>query len=88
MRNREVLLRLLAVSLLLYMFVSFGAARMRLNAARGEEQSLNSACAALREENAELQRQIDAAGDDAALEAMARDRLGLVMPGERVYYFK
>lgn len=87
MRNREPLLRLLAVSLLLYMLLGFGAARVRLNAAREEERTLSEDCAALRDENGELRRQIASARDDASLEAMARERLGLVMPGERIYYF-
>ena len=39
-RNRETFLRLLTVGLLLYMLVTFGAARLRLNTARAEEQSL------------------------------------------------
>lgn len=87
-RNSETLFRLLAASLLLYMLLSFGAARFRLNAARREEQELEAACAALREENGQLQRQLAAAGEDAALADMARDRLGLVLPGERIFYFR
>lgn len=88
MRNNEALVRLLVVSLLLYMIVSFGAARFRLNAAREEERALAQSCAALHSENELLRQTIASAGDDESIEAMARDRLGLVMPGERVYYFK
>ena len=70
------------------MLVGFGAARLRLDTARAEEQSLSAACADLREENDALQRQIAAARELESLEDMARDRLGLVMPGERVFYFR
>ena len=70
------------------MLVGFGTARLRLNTARTEEQSLSAACAALREENDGLLRQIAAAREPESLEDMARDRLGLVMPGERVFYFR
>lgn len=87
-RNREALLRLLTVGLLLYMLVTFGTARVRLNTARAEEQSLTAACAALREENDGLRRQLASAREAESLEDMARDRLGLVMPGEKVFYFK
>lgn len=86
-RNREALLRLLTVGLLLYMLVGFGAARLRLAAAEGLERELELACEALREENEDLRHTIVSLGDDEAAEAMARDRLGLVMPGERIYYF-
>ena len=69
------------------MFVTFGAARARLNAAREEEQTLGVACAALREENEGLQQQLSSAREEESLEAMARERLGLVMPGEKIFYF-
>ena len=70
------------------MLVGFGAARLRLDTARAEEQSLSTACAALREENDALLRQISSAREPESLEDMARDRLGLVMPGEKVFYFR
>ena len=88
MRNNELLARLLAVGLLLYMLVSFGAARLRLSEAQALERELTGRCAQLREENETLQAQLAAAGSDEAIEALARDRLGLVRPGERVFYFK
>lgn len=87
-RNRETFLRLLTVSLLLYMLIGFGTARIRLNTARAEERALSTACAALREENDALLRQIAAAREPESLADMARDRLGLVMPGEKVFYFR
>ena len=87
-RNSETLARLLVVIVLLYMLVSFASARVRLNAALAQERELEQSCALLREENAALRAEAAAAGSDEALEAMARERLGLVMPGERIYYFK
>ena len=87
LRNREKLARLCVVGLLLYMLVSFGAARGRLNALGAQERELTQRCAALREENARLLAERDAARGDVALEALARERLGLVRPGEIVYLF-
>ena len=86
-RNRELLLRLLAVGLMLYMLAGFGAARFRLNAARQEERELEARCAVQRTENERLRRELAAAGSDEALEVLARERLGLVRPGERIYIF-
>lgn len=87
MQNRESLLRLLVVSLLVYMLCGYTAARGRLNEARRQETELEQTCAVLREENEDLQRRLAAAGEDEAIEAMAREKLGLVMPGESVFYF-
>ena len=86
-RHREALLRLLTVGLLLYMLIGFGTSRLRLNMAAGRERELDLACASLREENEALRRSIASQWEDETAEAMARDRLGLVMPGERIYYF-
>lgn len=36
--------------------------------------------------NAELQYEIDHSGDPDTIEAIAREKLGLVMPGERIFY--
>ncbi len=69
------------------MLVSFGAARMRLNAAREEEEGLLLACEQLREDNEALRRELSATQDDESLEALARERLGLVKPGEKIFYF-
>lgn len=86
-QNREALLRLLTVGLLLYMLAGFGSARLRLNEAAARERELDLACASLREENEALRQSIGSLWDDETVEAMARDRLGLVRPGERIYYF-
>ena len=42
---------------------------------------------ALLEEKAELEENLRAVESGAGMEALARERLGLVMPGERVFYF-
>ena len=53
--------------------------------AHRDARTLTARIAALRAENAELRRRIDALrGDPAAIEAEARASLGLVRPGEIV----
>ena len=39
-----------------------------------------------RQENAELEYDIDHAGDPETIAAIAREKLGLVMPGEKIFY--
>ena len=87
MQNKETILRLLVIALLLYMLTSYAAARGRLAALREREEEMDRLCVCLRAENEELQQRLASAGDDETLEALARERLGLVMPGERIYYF-
>ena len=87
MQSREALIRLVAVLLLAYMLTAIVGAQGRLQEARSREQALRESCALLRKENEQLQAELSAAPEDAALEALARERLGMVLPGERIYYF-
>jgi cell division protein FtsB len=73
----------LAVPLVLYALVATGQKALdnyRLNQAAG---GLRAEVVALRAENIELQKQIEQARTDGAIEAVAREQLGLIKPGDR-----
>ena len=87
MQTHSVLLRIVALSLLLYSLWLFASSMDELRqreALVGEKTALLSA---LMEEKAELEENLRAVESGAGMEALARERLGLVMPGERVFYF-
>ncbi len=69
------------------MLFGYAAARARLD--RGEEtlRSLEAKRDALLEETAALRERLPDPLTDEALERLARERLGLVRPGERIYIF-
>ncbi len=72
----------LVVPLLLYALVATGqkaADNYRLNQ---EADGLRSQIVALRAENLQLQHDIEQARTDPAIEAIAREQLGLVKPGD------
>jgi cell division protein FtsB len=52
---------------------------------RGDVEVLEARLEALREENERLEREAHRLGDPAELEVLARERLGLVRPGEQAY---
>ena len=52
---------------------------------RGELSDLSRQAAALEAQNAKLQAQIDRLTDEAYLERLARQCLGMVMPGETAF---
>jgi cell division protein FtsB len=71
-----------AVPLLLYALVATGQKALdnyRLNQEAGR---LRNEVVTLRQENLELQRQIELARQDVAIEAIAREQLGLIKPGD------
>ena len=87
MQTHSVLLRIVALSLLLYSLWLFASSMDELRqreALVGEKTALLSA---LIEEKAEIEENLRAVESGAGMEALARERLGLVMPGERVFYF-
>ena len=87
MQNRETLLRLLAVLCLVYALTAYLAAQGRLAAERREGERLEAAYEALFADREELRARLALLDEDEALEALAREELGLVKPGEKIFYF-
>ncbi len=67
------------------MFILYFPARA-LVTQRGRIDALEERRAALRAENRRLSMQAERLSDPAELEVLARERLGLVRPGERAYF--
>lgn len=76
---------LVAVTLAVAAFVLFFPAR-QLVGQRQRIDALEERRAALRAENARLADDVARLSDPDEVEALARDRLGLIRPGERAYY--
>lgn len=74
------------VGLLVAAFVLFFPAR-QLVQQRNEMEHLRGRLADLSKENERLAEEVARLDDPAELEALARERLGLVKPGEDAYYF-
>ena len=57
----------------------------QLTAAKAQEQQLRQQVQTQQQENDALQKSIDQGGSQEEMERIARDELGLVSPGERVF---
>lgn len=88
MHNRNVILRIVIVALLCYTLSSFVAARERLHETELAAKTLSQELAELQTENELLQARLSRLDDEDELRAMAWQRLGMVMPDEKVFYFK
>jgi cell division protein FtsB len=71
-----------AVPLLLYALVATGQKALDNYRLNQEAAGLRAEVVVLRQENIELQRQIELARKDVAIESIAREQLGLVKAGE------
>jgi cell division protein FtsB len=72
----------LAVPLLLYALVATGQKALENFNLNQEADGLRADIVSLREQNLQLQQDIEQARTDASIEALAREKLGLVKPGD------
>ena len=79
-------------ALLLLLLTALGWQLHRLqgqvSAAQSQQAQLEQEVAQLRQENDALQREHTAGGDQEQMEQIARDELGLLAPGEKVFHIK
>ena len=87
MNSRKTIVRIVAVALLLYSLASLFTVRRELAAMKGLRQKLETQLEALRQERQELEEKLAAYGEEAEMRRLAWERLGMVSPGETVFYF-
>lgn len=87
MQNKGTIVRIVLVALMTYALLHFAAAKAQLEQTRQLAGALAEEQARLETENQNLTQLLEAGYDEGTIEALARERLGLVMPGETVFYF-
>lgn len=86
-RERRLLSRLVTTALLLYALTHFVSAQLRLAETERLAAEWEAQRSALEAEHASLSLRLSEGEDPRALEQRAREELGLVRPGEIVFYF-
>lgn len=86
LRSRKMSAIVLAV-LTVYAAMSLAEARRDMNAAEELTRDCESRLTAAKAENERLTRAIESLGSDETIEALARERLGLVMQDEVIFLF-
>ena len=87
MNSKETLIRIFLLALLIYSLISFASVKRAAEKADIEMASLCEKLSALEADNARMRESLEEGLSDAELEQLARHRLGLVMPGEKIFYF-
>ena len=82
----SLLVKLVILILVVYATVTLVSLRKQITEKNEQEAILNSSIAATQQENNRIQDCIDALGTDAGVEAVARDKLGMVDEGDIVFY--
>lgn len=88
MHTKRTLIRIVAVALLLYSLWSLSAVGRKLDRVRRSLPPLEKEYALLLEEGALMQARLESGIDDEYIEALARERLGLVKSGDIIFYFR
>ncbi len=71
--------------LLIYIAFLLISQQVNISRLRAEENDLDSKIASAAKEKSELEAQKEAAGTDEYLERVAREKLGYMKPGEKVF---
>lgn len=87
MRERNLIMRLVVLTALLYSLTNLSTARREMLRQEAETQALRREKQTLLLERQELERRLDAVGDAEEMRRLAWERLHMVMPGETVFYF-
>ena len=87
MYPKDTLMRIVVLSLLMYALVSLAVVAGELRQLKDNTALLEQQLQELVKENTELEEKLTNGIDDAQMLQLARSRLGLVLPSERVFYF-
>lgn len=85
-RKYSFLLTLAIIALIGYFTVSIVSLQLEKNERQKELNRVNESYSQKLEENEELTATLSSGDDAAYIERIARDVLGYVLPGERVFY--
>jgi cell division protein FtsL len=85
-RTAGILLRIALVAILIYMIFLLVHVRQQITATQAEIRTLTEEVADQTQTNTELTNAIENRDDPAFLKDVARERLDLVTPNDRVFY--
>ena len=86
MKRSKLITKIIVFALIVYAGVSLIALRGRIDDRKQELGNIRRNVAALELSNAELEYEIEHYNDPNVIASIARARLGLVLPGEIVFY--
>lgn len=86
-KHTQSIIRITVIILLIYAMGCLYSAQNMLEQTNRQVIEAGKELAALEEENAVLAAKIEQGANDETMEQLARERLGMVMPGEIIFYF-
>ena len=85
-KSTGILTIIVVLALILYAAISSVSLKQNIAYGKAQRAALEVELARLQRENAELEYEIAHSDDDETIERIARSKLGLVRPGEKIFY--
>ena len=86
LKRSGILTKLVILGILAYLVVAYARMQIRIGEAEDTKVSLQAQVRTLSVENAALEYEISHSQDTETIEKVAREKLGLVLPGEIIFY--
>ena len=86
LKKASIITKLVIAALVVYAVASILTTRARVAETQALRDELAAQSAVLQAKNADLEYDIENSGMDDTIEDIARDKLGLVLPGEIIFY--
>ena len=86
LKKASITIKIVIVALAVYACISWVSVKGQVAEARAELEMLRAQVAERAQENAALEYQLAHAEDLETVEDIARGKLGLVKPGEKIFY--
>jgi len=86
LKRSSIIMKIVILALIVYATVSLVSTRGRIAEAEADRVVLQARVDAALQENAELQYDLEHAEDPETIAEIARTKLGLVKPGEKILY--
>lgn len=85
-KKAGLITKIVVLALTAYLALSLIGMRGQIAQARSDRERMAAEVKSLAAANAAIEYEIGHSTDQATIESIARERLGLVLPGETVYY--
>lgn len=85
-KKASIFTKLVIAALMVYAVISLVMVHRQTRQLQDRAATLQQQVSEMTQSNAELQYKIDHSEDDDMIESVAREKLGLVKPGEKIFY--
>ena len=85
-KKASIFTKLVIAALMVYAVISLFMVHRQTRQLQDRAATLQQQVSEMTQSNAELRYQIDHSEDDDMIESVAREKLGLVKPGEKIFY--